>query len=102
MLIIGYNAIDIVEVKGIYEYDEVILVNDTDYTVSENDYEIVIDSQTTLDNYSDLIISYRIELYENKVKTWTFSESNGFEISEILFDTYNNPLQLAHNNYLHY
>ncbi|MHA2253104.1 MAG: hypothetical protein ACXAD7_22260 [Candidatus Kariarchaeaceae archaeon] len=98
--LIGYkdNSVDVVEVRGIYEYDEIILVEDTDYTVS--DYEITLLSGTTLDNYSDLIVSYSIELEESKVKTLTFSESAGFEFSEILFNTDVTPLELDRNDYL--
>ena len=98
----GYtDIIDIVEVRGIYEYDEVILIEGAgnNYTVI-GDYSIVINSGTTLDNYSDLVISYTVKLEENKVKTWTFSETNGFEFSEILFNTDTTPLQLDHVNYL--
>ncbi len=98
--LIGYNTIDIVEVRGIYEYDEVVLTEGIDFTISGNDYEITITGPTTLDNYSDLIISYRVELEESKVKTWTFSESAGFEFSEILFNTDTTPLRLDSNNYL--
>ncbi|KKM01079.1 hypothetical protein LCGC14_1798020, partial [marine sediment metagenome] len=97
----GYvdNSITIVNVTGRWQYNEVALEEGDNYTVS-NYYSIIINSETTLDNYTDLIISYAIELDADKVMEYTFSEANGFEFSDVILSTDTTPIQLDRDNYL--
>ncbi|MHA2336157.1 MAG: hypothetical protein ACXACX_02590 [Candidatus Hodarchaeales archaeon] len=94
----GYvdSSIEIVEVRGIWEYDEFTLIKGTDYDYTVGDNTLTILPAANMDNHSDLIISYTIDVNKDKVLSWAFSETDGFEFSEIILNTDNNPLQLAH------
>ncbi len=80
--------------SGINEYLEVALEETTDYTISGN--SIVINPSVSLDNNSDLIISYDIKIDKNMVLEWTFSSAEGFEHSTTIF----NPITLDPAIYL--
>ncbi|KKN33509.1 hypothetical protein LCGC14_0803060 [marine sediment metagenome] len=94
----GFQDIEIVEVRGLQDYDEVFLQLGTNYSVSgePDDYNITL--YTTLDNYSDLIISYAISLNSEEVVQWTFSEAEGFEHTTIILNTDSSPIILNHDN----
>ncbi|KKK77754.1 hypothetical protein LCGC14_2850410, partial [marine sediment metagenome] len=97
----GYidDSITIVNVTGQWQYNEVSLEETINYTIFDY-YSIILEPGTTLDNYTDIIISYAIELDANKVLEYTFSETNGFEFSDVILNTYTTPIHLDRNNYL--
>ncbi len=90
----GFNSVEIVNVTGMKDYNVTILKDVDDYTIDGN--SIILKPQTTLDNYSDIIISYALTIDKNRVLEWTFSKANGFNESTTIF----NPITLAQDNYL--
>jgi hypothetical protein len=100
---IGYveNSIEVVEVRGQQDYREVVLAEgeSEDYIV-QNEYEIVLDGETSLDNYSDLIISYAVKIDASNVLEFSFSEADGFIHSAVILDTDTAPIELAPEDYL--
>ena len=93
----GYQNIQIVEVRGVKKYDEVVIPVEN-YTIQGDNYTIILSSGTTLDNYSDVIISYAIRVDSQEVMQFTFSEAAGFTHDSIILNTYSRPIALDHSN----
>ncbi len=95
----GYNSIKVVEVRVQDEYKEIPL-NPSAYDVDDDGYTVILLGDHEYDNHSDLVISYSINVDANKVMEWTFSESQGFIHSVVIFRSGLDPIELSHNLYL--
>ncbi|KKL90900.1 hypothetical protein LCGC14_1900070, partial [marine sediment metagenome] len=88
----GFDSLEIVNVTGMKDYNVTVLKETDDYTIIDN--SIDLKPQTTLDNYSDIIISYALTIDKNSVLEWTFSKADGFVHNTTIF----NPITLNHDN----
>ena len=94
----GYevDSIEVVEVRGMINYREEIISSlqynfDSSGKMTLNEGPIA-----DLDNHSDLIISYAIQIDSGEVLSFTYSEQDGFSDSQLIF----NPITCDHDSNL--
>ena len=102
LTLMGFEGIQVVEVRGSYQCEEFTLEegSDKDYTYTQGEHSIVITDYASLDDNSDLIISYAVKLDASKVMEWTFSGSEGFRHNATTLSTATNPVELSHDDFL--